>query len=102
MTTGEIIRRIRMADGVTQAKLARSLKVSRLHLAQIETGRRQPDMILLRRVARRFRLPLPLLVLCERPYLKHDELFGLLREILERLLRDRTNGMKDRNGEVGY
>ena len=41
MTTGEIIRRIRMADGVTQAKLARSLKVSRLHLA-IETGADNP------------------------------------------------------------
>src|SRR5438128_8487945 len=40
LSFGEMIESLREADGISQAELARKLKISRAHLCDIEKGRR--------------------------------------------------------------
>ncbi|MBE0536677.1 MAG: helix-turn-helix transcriptional regulator [Phycisphaerae bacterium] len=100
MDTGTVIRLVRIADGVPQATLAKELHVTKSYLSQVENGGGKFDLGFLRKVARRFALPMPLLLLGEAVNSPNDEVFSLLREILGRLLAARTRDMKDDDADT--
>lgn len=50
-TLGSILRRLRVASGLTQEQLASEAGISTSHLAHVEAGRREPSLRVLRRLA---------------------------------------------------
>jgi transcriptional regulator with XRE-family HTH domain len=63
MNYGKAIRICRSAYGITQAKLAKGLKISPSQLSLVEAGERQPSLGLLARASRSLRVPMPLMML---------------------------------------
>lgn len=63
MTTGLIIKLLRTAERMPQRELASKLGVTRSYLSQLESGKRQPALPLLREVSRLFNVPTALLVM---------------------------------------
>lgn len=60
MKAGLIIGQLRRAERATQAAVAGRLGVSRTYLSQVERGRVQPGLKLLKEAAELFQVPLPL------------------------------------------
>lgn len=57
-----IIRLLRTAEGLSQTELARQLNISRSYLSQVENGRKEPGLLLLKKLGRILRVPTALLV----------------------------------------
>src|SRR6266581_8934483 len=79
---GERVRTVRSRRGISRKLLARHSKVSERYLAQLEAGKGNFSIVLLRRVAHAIGVPLPDLV-DERPDRSVDSL--LLTQFLDRL-----------------
>ena len=94
MYTGQIIKLIRTVDGISQGELARKLHVTRTYLSQVENGKKQPSINLLKQFSEKFSVPLPLLFLGEREDEIHEDIFKELQEILARLLAARASQLK--------
>ncbi len=62
MNTGLIIRRLRESESLSQAELAASLGITRVYLSQLENGKKQGSLDVLREIAGRFDVPLSLLL----------------------------------------
>lgn len=54
MTFGESLRRLRIHEGMTQEDLGRILEKSKNNISQYETGKREPDLATLLRLAQQF------------------------------------------------
>lgn len=54
---GDACSAIRERSGLTKAALARSLGITRAHMGDLESGRRQPSPQLLLRIARELKVP---------------------------------------------
>ncbi len=84
MKAGFIIGQLRRADGATQASVASRLGVSRTYLSQVERGKVQPGLKLLRDAANIFQVPLPLFFVFEgdedSPVI--HSLYGILTDLL--------------------
>jgi len=84
MSTGFIIKQLRLAEGVTQGFLAEKLGISRVYLSQVERGRLQPGLNLLKSVSQECKIPLPLLFAydqdCQSPIF--ESLQGILTDLL--------------------
>lgn len=52
-----MLRKAREKRGLTQAELAKRVGVTRVTIAYLETGKRQPSMDLLHRLAKALRVP---------------------------------------------
>ena len=48
---GNNVRRLRKSQGMTQEELANTLGVSKIHLCSIETGKKDPSLSLLEKIA---------------------------------------------------
>ena len=88
LNPGIIIKLLRTAEGISQTRLAGMLGVSRSYLSQVENGRKQPSLPLLRQVSQALSIPLPLLVLDESQ--PDSDVLAELRKILCDLLAART------------
>lgn len=62
MHAGRIIRQLRISEELSQREVADRVGVARTYLAQIESGKREPGLVLLRAVARVFNVPVALLL----------------------------------------
>jgi transcriptional regulator with XRE-family HTH domain len=80
MKAGSIIRLLRTADGISQTALAMELGIARTYLSQVENGKVEPGLPLLRAISRRFEIPISLLVIEDT-----DENPDIIRE-LQKLL----------------
>lgn len=89
MTAGEIIRLIRIVDGISQGELAKRLNVTNAYLSQIENGRKEPSLSLLKVFSEQTRVPLPLLMI-DSGNAAEDEIMGDLRKLLQNFLAVRT------------
>jgi len=89
VTAGEIIRLIRIVDGISQGELAKRLNVTNAYLSQIENGRKEPSLSLLKVFSAQTSVPLPLLVLDSGSPVE-NEIMGDLRKILQNFLAVRT------------
>lgn len=95
MDTGSIIYRMRQAESWSQSKLAEKLGVSRVYLSQIENGRKQASIELLRKVARTFKVPLALLVAWEEMTEVESTLFREMQLLFASLLNEQlSRGLK--------
>ena len=65
MSTGYIMRLLRLQEELNQGQAAKLLGVSRTYLCQIETGKKKPSLSFLKRFAELFVFPLPLLLIEE-------------------------------------
>lgn len=96
MNTGLIIKRLRESEGLSQAKLAASLGITRVYLSQLENGKKQGSLDILRDIAARFDLPLSLLLAWEEPdgsnkvYRELRLLFSQLLEAKIKIAREAT------------
>ena len=95
MRSGQVIKLIRMIDGISQRVLAKRLDVTPSYLCQIENGRKRPSMNLLRAFSRKFRVPLPLLVLDEEGTGGNDKVFEEIKRLLSDLVAARTAQAKE-------
>lgn len=84
MKAGLIIGQLRRADRATQATVATRLGVSRTYLSQVERGRVQPGLKLLKEAADIFQVPLPLFFVFESD--DESSVIQSLRKILMDLL----------------
>ncbi len=62
MDPGHRIKLLRTAMGVQQDELANKLGISRSYLSQIEKGKKEPSLKILKRIAEYFEMPPALLV----------------------------------------
>jgi transcriptional regulator with XRE-family HTH domain len=100
MNAGQIIRLVRTIERLPQGELARRLSVTSSYLSQIENGKKQPSLSLLKQISEEFSFPLPLLVLGDKSDKTHKEIFAELQNILSKLLLARAEqvGKKDQLG----
>ena len=56
VTFGENLRRLRIRSGMTQEDLGRVMEKSKNNISQYETGKREPDLATLLRLAELFRV----------------------------------------------
>ncbi len=89
LEVGTLVRLMRIADGVPSAKLAKELGVSPSYLSYVENGVKHANLAFLRKVADRFKLPLPLLMLGEE-IRSDDAVLDLLRDTFVGLLAARA------------
>jgi transcriptional regulator with XRE-family HTH domain len=54
----EALRLVRLFHDMSQTELARRLQVSKSYLSEVESGKKQPTIILLEQYAKEFKLPL--------------------------------------------
>ena len=94
MHTGQIIKLIRTIDGIGQGQLATKLCVSRSYLCQVEKGRKNPGLELLKNFSRVFDVPLPLLLLPDEESSESNEILLELRKLLTELIAARTAQMR--------
>ena len=85
MHTGKIIRLLRGAKGWSQKDLSDRVNVARTYLAQVESGKRTPGLVLLRDAARELDVPVALLLVDDSGPDRHvnEELRKLLTHVLE-------------------
>jgi len=84
MDMGKLINMLRKVNGLTQARLAKELGVTRAYLSQVENGHKEPSLVLLRKIAEFFEIPLAVLVADENetdPQMM-NELKRMLGEVL--------------------
>ena len=62
MKPGKLIRLLRVAEGLKQKELADELAGSISYLSQVESGKKEPSLNFLIRIAEYFKIPLSLLV----------------------------------------
>lgn len=60
---GEALRLVRAFHDESQTDLAQSLQISRSYLSELESGKKNPSLDLLKRYSEHFRLPVSTLVL---------------------------------------
>ena len=89
MDTGKIIKIIRTMDGISQGDLASELNISGAYLSQIENGRKEPSLSLLKDISKRFQVPLPLLVI-DSSNEREADIFNSLQNILRTYLAERS------------
>ena len=89
MNTGEVIKLVRTIDGISQRELAKRLDISNVYLSQIETGKKDPSMSLLKTFSEQFSVPLPLLVIGSGSSMEAELVEGL-RGILNSFLASRS------------
>ena len=89
---GEIIRLLRQAQGVSQLMLAEAIGTSRPYITEIESGRRDPTLTTLRKVAQFFEIPLALLV---------PEFASFDKEIADKLSRLFADVLKTKSESLG-
>jgi len=95
MDTGSIIYRMRQAESWSQSELAEKLGVTRVYLSQIENGRKQASIELLRKVARTFGVPLALLVAWEEMTEVESDVFKKMQMLFSSLLDQQlSRGLK--------
>ena len=61
MTLGNAIKLIRTARGISQRDLASKLRISANYLSLIESGKREPSLAFLNRLATELRVPIAML-----------------------------------------
>ena len=85
MHAGIIINRLRRAMKWSQRELAERIGISRTYLAQVESGRRDPGLVMLRDAAKELDVPVALLLAGDSsPDDKiHAELRTLLMHVLD-------------------
>lgn len=66
-TNGAVIRALRVALGLTREELAAAAQIKDSHLGNIEHGRRDASVPVLRRIAERLHVPLDAVVRCGLP-----------------------------------
>ena len=84
MHSGFIIRSLREADGLMQQDLADRLHVSRTYLSQLETGKREPSIQLLKNAAGIFGVPVALLLI--EGSREHVSILNQLQQVLTHVL----------------
>lgn len=85
MKTGEIIKSLRRSEGLSQKELSERVRITRTYLAQVESGKKDPGLVLLRDIAAEFDMPVALLLVEESNSASeiHDTLRSILRNLLE-------------------
>lgn len=85
MHAGRIIQLLRRAQGWSQKDLSERIGVARTYLAQVESGKRDPGLVLLRDAARELKVPVALLLANEEGPARdiNIELRKLLTHVLE-------------------
>jgi len=84
LTLGNAIKIVRTTKGLKQKDLAFSLGVSPNYVSLVESGKREPSLSYLRRLAEQLRVPVGLFFLCQEDISKNaasnqiDELRNLL------------------------
>ena len=86
---------MRTCEGISQAKLANELRISRTYLSEIESGRRTAGIELLRGVASYFEVPLALLVAWEGDAGADSALTSQLQELFSKFLSIRLKRMRN-------
>ncbi len=84
MNMGKLISLLRTAQGLSQTGLASELSITRAYLSQVENGHKEPSLVLLRKIAEFFDIPLAVLLADENETdpLMMDELKRMLGEVL--------------------
>lgn len=88
MHAGKLIGQFRRAAGLSQRELAIRIDVARTYLAEVESCRRDPGLVLLRDVARELSLPVAILLVHEEG--PGSEINAELRAIVTQLLQVRS------------
>jgi transcriptional regulator with XRE-family HTH domain len=81
---GKIIQLLRVAEGLSQSKLAEELEISRAYLSQVENGHNEPGLGLLKKVAKYFEIPLA--VILPDAHVEDSELFEDMQKLLAQIL----------------
>lgn len=95
MTTGQIIKKVRQAKGITQQELADRLGISYVGVSQWETDKRNPKQDTLVRIAKALDVPVGYLYGSDR-IISNRELYENVSRMLDRA-HDRLNTAKEDN-----
>ena len=98
MRAGKIVRLLRISQDQSQTDLALELGIARTYLSQVESGKIRPGLGFLTTVSKKFRIPLPLLVLD--PNTGDHKIFAELRTILEAILAERIQQANRRESRI--
>ena len=88
MHVGKTLKMLRQAEDYSQRELAERIGMARTYLAQDESGRRTPGLVLLRRAASELKVPVALLLADEDA--PDADITSELRKILNHVLEART------------
>lgn len=86
MTAGSMIKLLRTAKNIPQGILAENLRVTRSYLSQVENGRKQPSLGLLKDAAISLKVPLILFVSDDSTNAIDENIRRELKEITAKLL----------------
>ena len=84
MHPGRVIQLLRRAEGWSQRDLSKRIGVARTYLAQVESGKREPGLVLLRDAALQLQVPVALLLANEAG--PEEDINNELRELLAHVL----------------
>ncbi len=82
MNSGSLIKLLRTAENVSQSELAKLIDVSQAYLSQVERGKREPSIAVLRNAAVNLKIPLALLFVGDEPKGAEGQIFRELRNLL--------------------
>ena len=88
MHAGNTLKILRHAEDLSQREFAERIGVARTYLAQVESGKRTPGLVLLRRAASELKVPVALLLADEDA--PDAAITAELRNILNHVLEART------------